>query len=53
VTVDLDLAKRLLKEREDEIARLHLRAPKEIVKEIIVEKPVEVIVEVPKLIPGP
>lgn len=36
MTVDLDLARRLLKEREDEVARLNLRAPKEIVKEIIV-----------------
>lgn len=30
------MLKRLIKEREDEIQRLNLRAPKEIIKEVIV-----------------
>lgn len=40
MAVDLDMLRRLLKEREEEIQRLNLRAPKEIIKEVIVEKPV-------------
>lgn len=40
--VDLGMVRKLLKEREDEITKLNSRAPKEVVKEVIVEKPVEV-----------
>jgi len=34
------MTKKLLKDREDEIQRLMQRAPKEIIKEVIIEKPV-------------
>ena len=40
MSVDLDLVRRLLKERDDEIHKLNLRVPKEIIKEVIVERPV-------------
>ena len=36
LSVDLDLVKRLMKERDDQIARLNTRVPKEIIKEVIV-----------------
>lgn len=42
------------KDREVEVLRIEVnRKPKEIIKEIIVEKPVEIQVEVPRMIPGP
>lgn len=51
--VDLNLVKRLLAEKENEIKRLSTHTTKEIIKEVIIEKPVEVQIEVPKHIPGP
>ena len=47
------MLRKLLAERDDEIAKLNSRVPKEIVKEVVVEKPVEVQIEVPKIVPGP
>lgn len=53
IEVDADMLAKLLKEREEEITKLSQRVPREIIKEVIVEKPVEVIVEVPRMVPGP
>jgi hypothetical protein len=50
---DVDCLKELLKDRNQQITELKNSTPKEIIKEVVVEKPVEVRVEVPKYIPGP
>lgn len=51
--MEVDMIRKLLKDKDDEIKRLIAHKPKEIIKEVVIEKPVEVIVEVPKNIPGP
>ena len=42
-----------MKEKDDEVKKVNSRTPKWIIKEVVIEKPVEVIVEVPKHVPGP
>lgn len=40
--MELDFFRRSIKDRDEEIKKLNARTPKEIIKEVVIEKPVEI-----------
>lgn len=50
---EIQLLKKQLKDKDNEVTQLKNKTPQQVVKEVVVEKPIEVQVEVPKYVQGP